>query len=113
MEERIVNDFDFEPEMIANGMENAPSLHLRRIGCDFIVIILQNFGVDIIAIELLCLLGLDEDQVQKIHKAGIELLHEIFAPHLHLVGHLVKCFEEITLASSSNHFSLEDAFVEL
>lgn len=60
LEEGVVYDFYLDAEMVAKGMENASSLHFRRIGCDFIVVILVDFWIDIAAEELFCLFGFDE-----------------------------------------------------
>jgi len=74
LEEGVVDDLDFDAEMEAQGVQNASSLHLRRISCYLVVVVFEDLGVNIVPEKLLSLLGLDKQQIKKIYKALLELM---------------------------------------
>jgi hypothetical protein len=53
----------------AEGVENASSWHLRRIRCNFIIVVTCYLRVDIIFIELFAFFRFDEKKIKKIYKA--------------------------------------------
>lgn len=60
LEERIVNDFDFDSEMKAKSMKQASTCDIRRITIDLVIVVLGDFRIDVLPKELLSLFGFDE-----------------------------------------------------
>ena len=94
-------------------MEYATALHLRRVRSDAIIIVPVDFGIYVVAVELLSFFALDEEQIEKIHEAFLEFLQKLSPSSLLFARQLVEGLEEIAFAGSGHHLSLQDFFVEV
>lgn len=74
LEEGVLDDFEFDSEMVAQPMENTSTWKLRWICCNLIVIVSLDLWVQVALKKLLSLFRFNEKQVQKINKAFFELL---------------------------------------
>lgn len=79
LEERVIDDLEPDAEMVAQGVENASTLYFWRIRGDFIIIVAIDFSIDVIFVEQLAFFALNEEQVQEVHKAILELLDQLVA----------------------------------
>ena len=59
------------------------------------------------------MLGLYEQQVQKVNKALLELLQKLYLSNLSLLVDVLEGFEEVSLASTGYHLRLENSLIEL
>lgn len=113
LKERVVNDLQFHTKVIAKGMENAASLQLWWICCDFIVVVPYHLGVNKFFIEVLALFGFYEQKIKKIHEAFFEFVDEFMGNKSFLVRYIVEGFKEVSFAGSGYHFCFQYLFIEL
>jgi len=92
--------------MVAQSVQNASTLQLRRIRHYFVIIVFTYFLINVFFIEFLALFAFNEQQIQKINKTLLEFLQKIDFYYFLLMADLVKCPEEISFADPSYHLCL-------
>jgi hypothetical protein len=106
LEERIVDNFDFDSKMKAKSVKQATTYDIRRIAIDLVIIVLGDFRINVLLEELFSLFGFDEQKIEEIYKVFFEILQQLPMNQFLLAHNFMKRPEKVSLASTCNHLRL-------
>lgn len=113
LEERVINDFEFNSKMIAESMQEASTSDIWRIVIDFVVVIPAYFWVYVLFEKLLAFFWLYKEEIEEIYEIFFEFLQELPIYQFLLVYDFVKSSKKVSFARTSNHLGFQHFFIEL